>query len=181
MINKERRLPDMYRPTDLVIPNVRFSFNGDQDKKKMRKEAAHALEQLFQAAEETNIQLFAVSAFRSYERQKVLHAMYQRKEGEAVTAVSSAMPGTSEHQTGLSVDISSESAKFQLEPIFGRTKEGIWLARHAHEFGFIIRYPENKTHITGYMYEPWHIRYVGNPHARFLYEKQLTLEEAMPK
>ncbi|GAA3327166.1 hypothetical protein GCM10020331_066040 [Ectobacillus funiculus] len=60
-------------------------------------------------------------------------------------------------------------------------KEGQWLARHAHEFGFIIRYPKDKTAVTGYTYEPWHIRYVGNPHATYLYEHRLTLEEVMPK
>ncbi|MFX3625326.1 MAG: D-alanyl-D-alanine carboxypeptidase family protein [Ectobacillus sp.] len=181
LVNKNRHLPDFYTPNDLIIPNVRFSFRGDREKMKMRKEAARALENLFQAAEQDKVYLFAVSAYRSYERQKALHTMYKKNEGAAVTAVSSAVPGTSEHQTGLAVDVSAQSVHFQLEPSFGNTKEGKWLAAHAHEFGFIIRYPDNKTATTGYMYEPWHIRYVGNPHARYLYERRLTLEEAMPK
>ncbi|WP_028400027.1 M15 family metallopeptidase [Ectobacillus panaciterrae] len=181
LVNKDRRLPDFYTPPDLVIPNVRFSYNGDKEKMQMRKEAAKELEKLFQAADREGVYLFAVSAFRSYERQKALHTMYQKQEGEAVTAVSSAIPGTSEHQTGLAVDVSAQSSRFQLETSFGKTKEGKWLVEHAHEYGFIIRYPEDKTAVTGYMYEPWHIRYVGNPHADYLFKRRLTLEEAMPK
>jgi D-alanyl-D-alanine carboxypeptidase len=181
LVNKDRRLPDFYTPSDLVIPNVRFSYSRDKEKMKMRREAAEALEELFQAGDREGVYLFAVSAFRSYERQKALHTMYQKQEGKAVTAVSSAIPGTSEHQTGLAVDVSAQSSQFQLVTSFGQTKEGKWLKEHAYKYGFIIRYPEEKTAITGYMYEPWHIRYVGNPHARYLYERRLTLEEAMPK
>ena len=77
------------------------------------------------------------------------------------------------------MDISSKSAKFQLEPIFGETAEGKWVAEHAHEFGFVIRYLEDKTDTTEYAYEPWHLRYVGNPYATYLYKHHLTLEEAM--
>ena len=93
------------------------------------------------------------------------------------TAMSSAVPGTSEHQTGLAMDITSQSAKFQLETIFGETKEGQWLSENAHKFGFVIRYTKEKESITGYRFEPWHVRYVGNPQATYLYENQLTLEE----
>ena len=77
------------------------------------------------------------------------------------------------------MDISSKSAKFQLEPIFGETNEGKWVAKHAHEFGFVIRYLEDKTETTEYSYEPWHLRYVGNPYATYIYKHHLTLEEAM--
>jgi D-alanyl-D-alanine carboxypeptidase len=179
LVNKNRKLPDFYAPPDLVIPKVRFSYEGDKEKMKMRKEAAKALQKLFQAADKDRIYLFAVSAYRSFERQSALHAMYKKKEGEAVAATYSAVPGTSEHQTGLAVDVTSQSVKFKLQPSFGNTKEGKWLAKHAHEYGFILRYPKDKTKITGYSYEPWHIRYVGNPHATYLYRNDLTLEEAM--
>lgn len=179
LVNKKRRLPDLYEPQDLVIPQVRFLYEGDNEKKKMRKEAAQSLERMFQQAKREDIFLFAVSAFRSFERQKALNTMYKKQDGEAKTAMSSAIPGTSEHQTGLAVDITSQSAKFQLEPSFGETKEGKWLAENAHKFGFIIRYEKEKEEITGYMYEPWHVRYVGNPYAAYLYENQLTLEEAI--
>ncbi|PFK03844.1 D-alanyl-D-alanine carboxypeptidase [Bacillus cereus] len=177
LVNKNRRLPDGYRPPDLVIPKVRYSSEGDQEKKKMRKEAALALEEMFQQANNERIFLFAVSGFRSFDRQKALNTMYKRQDGEAKTAMSSAVPGTSEHQTGLAMDITSQSAKFQLETVFGETKEGKWLSENAHRFGFVIRYTEEKEGVTGYRYEPWHVRYVGNPQATYLYENQLTLEE----
>ncbi|WP_459501155.1 M15 family metallopeptidase [Bacillus sp. C1] len=179
LVNKNRRLPDRYKPQDLVIPKVRYSSEGDQEKKKMRKEAALALEKMFEQGEREQIFLFAVSGFRSFDRQKALNTMYKIQDGEAKTAMSSAVPGTSEHQTGLAMDITSQSAKFQLESIFGDTKEGKWLAENAHKFGFVIRYTKEKESITGYRYEPWHVRYVGNPQATYLYENQLTLEEAM--
>ncbi|MGE1128257.1 M15 family metallopeptidase [Bacillus wiedmannii] len=177
LVNKSRRLPDGYRPPDLVIPKVRYSSEGDQEKKKMRKEAASALEEMFQQADKEHIFLFAVSGFRSFDRQKALNTMYKKQDGEAKTAMSSAVPGTSEHQTGLAMDITSQSAKFQLETVFGETKEGQWLCENAHKFGFVIRYTKEKESLTGYRFEPWHVRYVGNPQATYLYENQLTLEE----
>lgn len=179
LVNKKRSLPDAYEPKDLVIPNVRFSYTGNYEKKKMRKEAARALEEMFQQADEERIFLFAVSGFRSFQRQQALHTIYTHQDGEAKTAMSSAVPGTSEHQTGLAIDITSQSANFQLDDSFGNTKEGKWLAHNAHKFGFIVRYDKDKEHVTGYTYEPWHVRYVGNPHATYLYENQLTLEEAI--
>ncbi|MDM5154608.1 M15 family metallopeptidase [Bacillus sp. DX1.1] len=179
LVNKKRRLPNDYKPQDLVIPKVRYSYEGDQEKKKMRKEAAEALAKMFQQGDQERVYLFAVSGFRSFDRQKALNTMYKIQDGEAKTAMSSAVPGTSEHQTGLAIDITSQSAKFQLDSSFGETKEGKWLSQNAHRFGFIIRYTKEKESITGYTYEPWHVRYVGNPHATYLYENQLTLEEAM--
>lgn len=179
LVNKKRRLPDGYKPNDLVIPEVRYAYEGAYEKKKMRKEAAEALEKMFQQGDQERVFLFAVSGFRSFDRQKALNTMYKIQDGAAKTAMSSAVPGTSEHQTGLAMDITSQSAAFQLEPVFGNTKEGKWLSQNAHKFGFIIRYTKEKESITGYMYEPWHIRYVGNPQATYLYENQLTLEEVM--
>lgn len=179
LVNKKRSLPDGYKPKDLVVPNVRFSYKGYDEKKQMRKEAAAALEEMFQQAEKERIYLFAVSGFRSFHRQKALHTMYTHQDGEVKTTMSSAVPGTSEHQTGLAIDVTSQSAKFQLEDSFGDTKEGKWLADNAHKFGFVVRYEKEKKHVTGYTYEPWHVRYVGNPHATYLYENQLTLEEVV--
>ena len=145
----------------------------------LRKDAADALENMFEAAKKEGLELTAVSGYRSYKRQKSLHDTYVRRQGKAEADSVSAIPGTSEHQTGLAMDISSKSAKFQLEPIFGETNEGKWVAKHAHEFGFVIRYLEDKTETTEYSYEPWHLRYVGNPYATYIYKHHLTLEEAM--
>lgn len=177
LVNKERNLPSDYKPQDLVIPNVRFSFSGESEKKYMREEAAEALEQLFSEAEKQGIVLYAVSGYRSYERQKALFNNKVNKVGAEEANKLVAKPGQSEHQTGLAMDVSSKSANFLLEVNFGQTVEGRWLKENAHKFGFIIRYPKEKTDVTGYSYEPWHIRYVGKEAASEIYEKLITLEE----
>jgi zinc D-Ala-D-Ala carboxypeptidase len=178
LVNKGFALPDGYAPTDLVRPKVAFSF-GDQDIEKsyLREEAATALELMFSDAVKNGLHLFAVSGYRSYNRQKVVFDAEVNKVGyeKAVQAV--AVPGNSEHQTGLSMDISSESAHFGLTEQFGETAEGKWLANHAHRFGFVQRYPKGKEGITGYQYESWHYRYVGVKVATEIFENQLTLEE----
>jgi len=178
LVNKEQSLPASYRPNDLVAPNVQFSFaDVTHEKRFMRKEAASALEKMFLIAEKEGIHLVAVSGYRSYERQKVLFDQEVKKYGEQKAVVAVAMPGKSEHQTGLAMDISSASVNYEITAAFGESLEGKWVREHAHEFGFIIRYPKGKEKITGYQYEPWHLRYVGKHAARVMYEKQLTLEE----
>lgn len=178
MVNKEQSLPSTYKPSDLVIPNVPFSFSETNvEKRHMRKEAANALEQLFTAARQAGIQLVAVSGYRSYDRQKVLFDEEVRKNGKAKAVQAVAIPGQSEHQTGLAIDISSPSVRNGLTEAFGQTKEGKWVAAYAHEYGFIVRYPKGKEAITGYEYEPWHLRYVGTKAAKVIFEKGITLEE----
>ncbi|MBO9596678.1 MAG: M15 family metallopeptidase [Cohnella sp.] len=177
LANKQRNLPSDYEPDDLVVPKVAFSFSGDSPKKQMREEAAHALETLFAAAENENIDLKAVSGYRSYATQKSLFAYYASQHGEDEAARFSARPGQSEHQTGLSMDVSSASVGYGLEERYGETPEGRWLVAHAAEHGFIIRYPKGKEKVTGYTYEPWHIRYVGQDVAKQIMDKGITLEE----
>ncbi|MEQ3594236.1 MULTISPECIES: M15 family metallopeptidase [Bacillus] len=178
VVNKEYGLPEDYKPEDLVIPNVPFSFSGTLEKSYLRKEAAEALERLFDLAKKEGIQLNAVSGFRSYDYQKNLYANNVKRKGQEHTDRFSAKPGHSEHQTGLTMDVSSKSANNELELTFANTKEGKWLKENAHRAGFIIRYPKGKESITGYAYEPWHIRYVGDI-AESIYKKKLTLEEYM--
>lgn len=177
LVDKQYKLPDGYEPTDLVYPDVRFTFNDKIDKRKMRKEAAGALEDLFAGAEKDGIYLAGVSAYRSQATQKTLFNRYVEKDGMEKALTYSAFPGTSEHQTGLSIDVSGSDGKCAAEDCFGGTPEAEWLADHAPEYGFIIRYPEGKDAITGYKYEPWHIRYVGKELSQELEEKGLTLEE----
>ncbi|HZG73861.1 MAG TPA: M15 family metallopeptidase [Chondromyces sp.] len=178
LVNKEFALPGDYVPKDLVRPKVEFSF-GDQDIEKsyLRKEAAEALERMFQVAKQDGIHLFAVSGYRSYERQVTILENEIAESGEEKAVQAVAPPGQSEHQTGLSMDISAESVQFDLVQEFETTKEGQWLAEHAHLFGFILRYPKGKEDITGYMYEPWHFRYVGEKAAHEIYKNGWTLEE----
>lgn len=177
MINKERNLPSDYKPKDLVIPNIRFPFKEDLPKKKLRKVAATSLEKMFNGADKKGIYLFGASGYRSYNRQKVLFDSYSKRYGKKAANKFSAKPGQSEHQTGLVMDVTSQSVGFRLKEKFGQTKEGKWIKKNAHEYGFIVRYPKGKEDITGYQYEPWHIRYVGKEVAENIYENNITLEE----
>lgn len=177
LVNKKRNLPEDYVPENMVIPQVKFSFEGDRPKKYLRKEAALALEDLFQEAKKDNLDLLAVSGYRSYQTQKNIFESKTRSIGEAAANMTSAYPGQSEHQTGLAMDITCAQAGFSLIEDFGAMEEGIWVKKNAHKYGFIVRYPKGKEDITGYSYEPWHLRYVGKETAAYIYEKGITLEE----
>lgn len=177
LVNRVYLLPSDYIPPNLVVPDVKFSFTYSSDKRKLRKVAADALEKLFQAGEKEGVELYGVSGYRSYARQKEIYDKNIATRGQAATDAVSAKPGSSEHQTGLTIDVSARSVNFRLDQSFGDTKEGRWLAENAHLYGFIIRYPYGKSEITGYSYEPWHIRFVGKAVAAYLYENELTLEE----
>ncbi|TJY42475.1 D-alanyl-D-alanine carboxypeptidase family protein [Cohnella pontilimi] len=176
LVNKERNLPSSYVPKDLTIPDVPFSFSGDSPKKQMRKEAAAALEKLFDGAWKAGIELKAVSGYRSYATQKAIFDRNAKAKGAEEANRTSAHPGQSEHQTGLAMDVSSASVGYALEESFGGTKEGRWLAKHAADYGFIIRYPQGEERITGYTYEPWHVRYIGKEAAAEVARSKLTLE-----
>ncbi len=160
-----------------MVPNVRFPFEEFNEKKQMRKEAAKALEDLFNAAEEESIYLFAISGYRSYARQKYLFDIRAERDGFEEANKLTAYPGQSEHQTGLAMDVSCQSVGFDLTEKFGQTVEGRWLKDNAHKYGFIIRYEKDTIDITGYSYEPWHIRYVGKDAAEEIYSRNITLEE----
>lgn len=179
LVNREYPLPDSFVPANLTTPDVLFPFSDTSiDKAKMTPEAGEALSRLFDAAyTEAGLTLYGVSAYRSYARQYTIYATNLVTQGIAHTNRYSAAPGRSEHQTGLAIDISCASEGYGLEDSFADTPEGIWVSENAHRFGFILRYPKDKEHITGYNYEPWHIRYVGTELAGYLYETGLTLDE----
>lgn len=179
LVNREYPLPEDFVPENLTTPDVLFPFSDTTiDKAKMTPEAGDALTLLFDAAyDEAELTLYGVSAYRSYARQYTIYATNLVTQGIAHTNRYSAAPGRSEHQTGLAIDISCASEGFALETTFADTPEGIWIAENAHRFGFILRYPKDKEDITGYNYEPWHIRYVGTELAEYLYETGLTLDE----
>lgn len=177
LVNKKFALPKDYVPEDLVEPDVPFIFEEKLEKRKLRKEAAEALEKLFAAAEEDGILLAGVSGYRSYDTQKGLYNWYVNRDGREAADRYSARPGHSEHSTGLAMDVSGIDGKCAATDCFGETEEAAWLAENVYDYGFIIRYPEGKEHITGYKYEPWHLRYVGVEIAREIRELGLTLEE----
>lgn len=177
LVNKSVRLPDGYVPADLVEPNVRFIFSEKVEKRMMRQVAARALEQMFAAAQKDGVILAGVSGYRSYETQVGLFNYYVKVDGLEKARTYSAEPGHSEHQTGLSMDISGSTGACAADDCFAGTPEAEWLAKHGAEHGFIVRYPKGKEAITGYTYEPWHMRYVGVAAAKEIMGAGLTLEE----
>lgn len=177
LVNKQFALPSSYEPTDLVYPDIPFTFAEKIEKRKMRTAAAEAIEKLVAGAKKDGVSLAGVSAYRSYATQKSLFQRYVAKDGEEKAKTYSAVPGTSEHETGLAIDVSGSDGKCAAEDCFGGTKEANWLEKHAQEYGFIIRYPKGKEKITGYQYEPWHIRYVGVDTAKDMVAKKMTMEE----
>lgn len=165
--NKKRPLGESFAPSDLTSIN-----NAD-----MRDAAAKAAIDLMQSAKNQGVNLKLISGYRSYQAQKYLYESYVTKDGQAAADTYSARPGFSEHQTGLAADLGNSNGSCDLEICFADTEGGKWLADHAKDFGFVIRYPADKTAITGYQYEPWHIRYVGKDLAAEINSKNQTLEE----
>ncbi len=178
LVNKSKNLPDTYVPDDLVslidVPTVLENPEINQ----LRKTAYLALKDMFAAAkDEWEFELFARSGYRSYNTQNSLYKSYVTNSGQAAADKFSAKPGQSEHQTGLAMDITCAAMNFKLDDTFGDTDEGKWVQENAHRFGFIVRYPKGKEDITGYLYEPWHIRFLGVELATKVFESGLTFEE----
>ncbi|MED4889416.1 D-alanyl-D-alanine carboxypeptidase family protein [Lysinibacillus sp. FSL R7-0073] len=141
-------------------------------------EARQALNQMLEAAKQQGFDLVAFSGYRSFEYQTTLYNNYVNRDGQAAADRYSARPGYSEHQTGLAFDIGERGKEdLWLTEEFGETPAGQWLFAHAQEYGFILRFPQNKEEITGYMYESWHYRYVGKDIAKEIAKQSITLEE----
>ena len=173
LINRQYMITADYVPEDLVMPNVRRLNSSAM----MRKEAAEALEKLFDAAkEEEGYTLVAVSGYRSYQTQKNIYNRRVKNAGQKKADQFVALPGSSEHQLGLAMDVGRRS-NTKLKASFGNTPEGHWLAENCYRFGFILRYKKEWEEITGYGYEPWHIRYVGVEHALRIQELDIPFEE----
>ena len=176
LVNKNNKAPAV--PVTLVKPDVQPTREAVSENIYMRPEAAAALEDLFEAAAQDGITLYATSGYRSYSTQKAIFERKLERMDEKQANASVAKPGYSEHQTGLAMDIEGETTKGTgLTEAFGESPEGIWMAEHCAEYGFIIRYPKGKTNITGYIYEPWHLRYVGKEAAAEITELGVTFEE----
>ena len=193
LVNYENFLSKDYKPTDLVdVVNTRNGWPTQ----KLRKTAAKALEALFAEMKEEGMLYVnndsgyrhsVTSAYRSYAQQKEnFENKVQRvknenpgisqEEAEIKAATAVARPGTSEHQTGLCLDMHNMSSAVQS---FKNQKAAQWLAENSYKFGYILRYPEDKVDITKIMYEPWHFRFVGRYHATRMYELDMCLEEYM--
>ena len=170
LVNKNNQLQSDYIPKNLESISLRFA-NKD---KYLRKDVKEAFENLSSEASALGYRIVAVSAYRDYNYQNELFNYYVEEKGLDYALDCSAKPGHSEHQTGLAVDVEGENKDYDN---FEDTKEFSWMKENAHRFGFILRYPKGKEHITGFKYEPWHYRYVGIDAAYEIYEKNITLEE----
>lgn len=177
LVNKSNKLPDQYQPSDLIYPDIPFMFNQKSEKRQMRADAGAAIERLFAGAKQQGVNLLGVSAYRSHASQAALFNYYVNQDGYEAARKYSAIPGTSEHETGLAIDVTGGDGKCAAEDCFAGTEEAVWLEDHAADYGFIIRYPKGKDEITGYQYEPWHLRYVGKEIAKEIMERGITLEE----
>lgn len=153
IVNKIYGLPESYNPGD-TLPETKDAF-----------------ERMAEDAAKENLNLYIGSGFRTYEYQVEIFGNYSSIYGEEEANRFSSKPGHSEHQTGYTIDCNT------IDSAFGDTLESDWLAQHCADYGFIVRYPDGKENITGYEYEPWHIRYVGVDVAKDIYSKGLTLEE----
>lgn len=172
LVNREYTISSDYVPNDLVKPDVPMTNNDI----KMRAEAAAALEDMFAAAkDEAGYTLVAVSGYRSYGQQSAIYERKIKNAGKKAAALLVAPPGASEHQLGLAMDLGCKK-NTSLTESFVNTPEGQWVAENCWRFGFIIRYKEEWTDITGYAYEPWHVRYVSREHAERIYQMDIPFE-----
>lgn len=177
VVNKGRILPSSYAPADLVVPNVSLNESFESDNMHLRQAPATALEKMSAAATSEGLELTLVSGYRSYTTQQAVYGSNVAAQGRATADTTSARPGYSEHQTGLAADLGVPSSQCQLEACFADLAEGKWLAANAHKYGFIIRYQKDKSSLTGYAYEPWHMRYVGLDLAAEINKTEQVLEQ----
>lgn len=179
LINKYNSLPEGYIPSDLVDVNYVCEQGVDyscstMDKMQLRKTAAEAYEKFVEAGHKKDINMVAIATYRSYDYQSNLYNYYKAEKGEEYADTYYARPGQSEHNSGLAVDITFNGYNYnEIEE-----KEGYdWILKNMHKYGFILRYPEDKTKMTLYGYESWHLRYVGVELATKLYKDNITLDE----
>ena len=168
LVNKYNHLPDGYEPDDLVTLTSKYNSGRNSS---MRKEAAEAFMKMVDGAMLDGITLKNASAYRSYSYQVNLYNSYVLRDGKEKADIYSARAGYSEHQTGLCTDINT------IDDSFDGTDAAKWLKDNAYKYGFIIRFPKDKENVTGYKYESWHYRYVGEKAAKIIFDEDLTLEE----
>ncbi len=179
VVDKQRPLnPVSYAPANLVIPSIPLRSNITSTEEYVRSETAAALKTMADAASAQGVTLNLQSGYRSYNFQVSLYNSYVASQGQAAADRSSARAGYSEHQTGWAADLGGTSnPSCNVAQCFADTAEGKWLATNANTYGFIIRYPEGKESVTGYEYEPWHVRYVGTALSQEMQKTGITTIE----
>jgi D-alanyl-D-alanine carboxypeptidase len=183
LLNKDHSVDEAYKAADLMsLDEAICCSDRPAETHFLRAEAAEAFAKMIAAAKADGFEIKATTAYRSYGYQNALYTNYVAKYGQTEADRFSARPGTSEHQSGLASDISAASVDWALTNKFGDTKEGKWIADHCAEYGFILRYPKDRSEErTGYIYEPWHVRYVTVPVATEIMNGGLVLEEYLAK
>lgn len=156
---------------NVLVANKTYALPAGYNPGALLSECARAFNRMKADAASEGLTIWNASGFRSYELQESLYNRYSARDGKAAADRYSARPGHSEHQSGLAIDLN------EITNAFKDTREGRWVAANCHRYGFILRYPQGKEAQTGYMYEPWHIRYVGVDTATAIYNSGLCLEE----
>lgn len=170
LVNKHFYLTEDYVPSSIIDIPLKYAYENNQ----IRKDIYEIYKAMCDDAQSENIKLVATSGYRSYIDQKKIYDKYVKTYGEKYADSYAAKPGFSEHQTGLALDIigfGTNRDTFEDSPAF------TWLQNHAHEYGFILRFPKEKEDITGYAYEPWHYRYVGREIAEKIRNEKITYDE----
>lgn len=168
-----------YYVNDTIIVNKQYGLNEDYtylDNEELYNKATNNFEKLKSDASKNGLVISCRSRYRDYYSQKYIYEK-NKKKSQSTADTFSAKPGYSEHQTGLAFDVINSDSTKSLKTSFQYTKEYKWLKDNAYKYGFILRYPKGKTDITGYIFEPWHYRYVGEELSKKIYESGLTLEE----
>lgn len=171
LVNKFYYLDKDYKPDNLV--NIESTYG--RTSVKLNNEAYENFKKMFNEAKKKNLNLYIRSGYRSYNDQENMYNYYVKNDSIKEADRYSARPGYSEHQTGFAIDLIKDSAGNYNE--FKNTEEFSWLKKNSYKYGFILRYTDNFEYITGYIYEPWHYRYVGIDVAKYIYEHKITYEE----
>ena len=179
LVNKNNLLSKDYKPKLYIVDDNKNNFHNYIDpnlKPKLALEIKSYVDQLLNDAWKSGMFIIVDSGYRSYEYQEqVLKYLIEKKGDEAYRLV--AIPGSSEHQTGLAMDIAYLKNGIYSDDVKDSDKEVEWMKKNSYKYGFILRYPKGKEEITGYDYEPWHYRFVGINLAKILYEQNITMEE----
>ena len=180
LVNKEQILDKDYVPLEMyVVDENENNFHQFKDaslKPMLRSDIKEYVDKLINDAQELGLPIIVDSGYRSFKYQQViLDALIKEKGDEAFKLV--ALPGASEHQTGLAIDFAYYENGIYNDDVKENDKEAIWLKNNAWKYGFILRYPKGKENVTGYNFEPWHFRFVGLKLAKYLFKNDLTLEE----
>lgn len=170
IVNKHYKIEDNYKPDNLVTVDAEHGYPN-----KIRADVYEEFKKMYEEAKKDNVKIFIASPYRSYSDQNALYTYYVNTDGKKNADTYSARPGFSEHHTGLAMDLIPE---YGLDLDTFENSDGFkWMQENAYKFGFILRYPKDKEYITGYIYEPWHYRYVGTSAATTIKNEGLTFEE----